>query len=346
MSFGYVLFDSVNSYTDLGLYLSERPDLGSPLPKTNMVEIPGADGALDMTEANAGEVKFRNREMTFVFSAMADVSAQAGLKTLVYNSLLGIKFEKIILSEDSGWAYTGRVTKVDFQDQKSWKLKCRVTVDAEPYAVKQSQTEYDPNTSTLQYTGMDVPIGENVSSYYDKNTRFNFGSYNIPTGDFRYYNTITVKWPTSTSVQTTRSITLYDNEGNTSSFSLSNVQISSGEAIIPMSSFGYHMNLQKIYKVIVTGISRCSLYATIICAKVQIRNERKPVVPEFGLVFSGNPTFRVYINDGDNARDFPNGWTTDSTIKLKRGYNNIYIQYMGPDVTLSRFRVRYWEAKL
>lgn len=62
----YVLFDDLNTYTDFGFILTEKT-INPPEPKTNYVEIEGADGAIDLTEALTGEVRYRNRSVMFTF---------------------------------------------------------------------------------------------------------------------------------------------------------------------------------------------------------------------------------------------------------------------------------------
>lgn len=62
----YVLFGDLNTYADCGFILQEKT-INPPEPKTNYVEIDGADGAIDLTEALSGEIRYRNRTATFVF---------------------------------------------------------------------------------------------------------------------------------------------------------------------------------------------------------------------------------------------------------------------------------------
>ena len=49
----YVCFDSIRSDQDLDLYLGSV-SVGSPTVRTNYVDIPGADGLLDLSEALGG----------------------------------------------------------------------------------------------------------------------------------------------------------------------------------------------------------------------------------------------------------------------------------------------------
>ena len=58
-----VIFGDNHSYRDWGLVTKTRPVIGSPEPKTIYIDIPEADGQLDLTESLTGEVKFKNRQM-------------------------------------------------------------------------------------------------------------------------------------------------------------------------------------------------------------------------------------------------------------------------------------------
>ena len=53
-----VKFDNIHSVNDLGLSLS-TVEITPPEPKTYIIEIAGADGSLDLTEALTGDVKYK-----------------------------------------------------------------------------------------------------------------------------------------------------------------------------------------------------------------------------------------------------------------------------------------------
>lgn len=53
-----------NAISQYGFYL-EDADLGSPEPQTAYVEVPGRNGALDMSEAITGYPTYNNRTLTF-----------------------------------------------------------------------------------------------------------------------------------------------------------------------------------------------------------------------------------------------------------------------------------------
>ena len=58
---------SYNTWTDWRLIPSERPVAAPPEPKTNLVDVPGADGVLDFTESLDGQVHYKMREGSWTF---------------------------------------------------------------------------------------------------------------------------------------------------------------------------------------------------------------------------------------------------------------------------------------
>ena len=63
-----VKFGNYHSYNDLDLILSQKI-IGTPSIKTEVIDIPGGDGVLDLTEY-FGETKYGNRPLTFEFSTV------------------------------------------------------------------------------------------------------------------------------------------------------------------------------------------------------------------------------------------------------------------------------------
>ena len=106
----YVCFDSVRSDQDLDLYLGSV-SVGSPAVRSNYIDIPGADGLLDLSEALGG-VTYGSREIMLSFGrAIYDRYQQ---DAVVKNALHG-KRMKITLSEDPSHYFVGRVSVGEWQ---------------------------------------------------------------------------------------------------------------------------------------------------------------------------------------------------------------------------------------
>lgn len=115
-----VFFDNIHSFYDLNLILSGVL-IPPATPKTTFVDVPGADGTVDLTEAH-GEVKYNDRDgckFTFSMNPAGNLSEAAweAKKTEVSNLLNGRKF-KITLDKDPDYYYTGRVTVSEYLSDK------------------------------------------------------------------------------------------------------------------------------------------------------------------------------------------------------------------------------------
>lgn len=128
-----VSFDDINSHS-LGLLLIEK-SIGTATPKTNYIEIPCADGMLDLTEA-FGEVKYKNRNLNFKFVTRGN---HDDVYDKVMNALNG-KFFNIELSDDEDYIYKGRVSVSDWSEDNAFGY-INISADCEPYRYKKELTK-------------------------------------------------------------------------------------------------------------------------------------------------------------------------------------------------------------
>lgn len=131
-----VKFGSYHSYDDFGLILSSK-EIGSPEPKIVTIEVEGSDGVLDFTEF-AGETKFKNRTLAFHFSRPQVIPVFMNLLSEVHNALHGKKMQ-IILDEDPGFYYSGRITVNEFKADANIGL-ITIEADCDPWKYKVNQT--------------------------------------------------------------------------------------------------------------------------------------------------------------------------------------------------------------
>lgn len=129
-----ITFDTYKSYKDFSLILTSKI-IGLPEIKTEYVEVLGADGQLDMTEA-FGDVKYNNRTLTFEFSLIESIDWEDGYSK-VLNYLHGRKMKVII--DDPDYYYLGRISVSDYESSRKIG-KITIEVNAEPYKYKQTKT--------------------------------------------------------------------------------------------------------------------------------------------------------------------------------------------------------------
>lgn len=339
-----VTFDGLHSYTDFGLWLVARPDTGSPKPKLNQVEVPGMDGAIDMTEVNAGEVKFSNRTMVFSFAGKVGISEQAAFKTKIMDALHGKFIKKIILDEDSLWYYSGRVT-VQFPEVKPWKVYCTITVDAEPYA--QNVFTY---ALTLEPVMYEVETQEVIIADASSQTMlrpwlsvFALGTKVFPEGlPAPFGSTLKIGWnDPPTSWMTVKTIKVYDADGDVYTHNFTPAESARAEYVTFSDIEQAGVDLAKVYRVDVFGVGECTLSTEAHLAHIPVANKRKTVVPTFEL----NADVPVKIMVNGVSKEVPIGESQSAEIVLRGGMNDIYVAD-NPSANIRFFMMYYREGRL
>lgn len=87
-----------------------RPYVESPAVKTAYVDVPGADGSLDYTEALSGKSNYTNRTGQWEFILDNGYTEWFDTYTDILEKLHGKYFDRIILDDDPRFYYTGRVS--------------------------------------------------------------------------------------------------------------------------------------------------------------------------------------------------------------------------------------------
>lgn len=127
-----ITFGTYHSYNDWKLILAQK-EIGLPTVKTTTVDIPGSDGVLDLTEAIAGRVCYGNRTLTFTFVTSNSLTGATWAELLdsVSGAIHGRRLD-IILDDDPGWKYTGRVALDSFATSRA-KHTIVIKCDCSPY---------------------------------------------------------------------------------------------------------------------------------------------------------------------------------------------------------------------
>lgn len=107
MNYPEIQIGDKKTYTDWGVYLKRIVMPSMPKPKTNYIEIPGADGRLDITEVQTGHVLFDNRNCKIVLSVLdKDRSRWDALYSQIANYVHGQN--RRLITTDNGYYYQGR----------------------------------------------------------------------------------------------------------------------------------------------------------------------------------------------------------------------------------------------
>lgn len=150
-----VTFGTIHSLTDLNLILQEE-NISPAEPKTNFVDIPGADGSKDLTEAFGTGVKYSDGELSWVF-ALYPTDDWATKRKEVSGALNGLRCD-ISLDSDPGYYYTGRVVVSDY---KADRMLRQITIKAQvgPYKLANDETQVSRDDLTGNYKNLTLPCG-------------------------------------------------------------------------------------------------------------------------------------------------------------------------------------------
>lgn len=135
-----ITFGDKNTWDNWCLIPETEPIVAPPAPKTNYIDIPGASGSLDMSEAITGYPLYQNRTGSFSFLVMNDKAVTMPecnpikLRNLVSNIMeyLHGKKMQMILEDDRSYFYRGRFT-VDSIDGGEGFSKISIGYNLEPY---------------------------------------------------------------------------------------------------------------------------------------------------------------------------------------------------------------------
>lgn len=130
-------FGGTHSHLDLNL-IQQKVEVEPAEPKLNMIEIPGADGAVDLTEQPGGQVKYKTRKITWTFALYPGENWDAKHRQ-VSNVLNGRRCD-ITLDTDPEYYYQGRLAVKKYNVDRSLR---QIIVEAicQPYKLRQLMTQ-------------------------------------------------------------------------------------------------------------------------------------------------------------------------------------------------------------
>lgn len=157
-----ITFGDKNTWDDWHLIPTSRPLFTPPAVKTQLVDIPGADGALDLTESLTGRTLYKNRTGSMSFYV------ENGFKdwTVLYSEIMGYlhgKACRAVLEDDAAFYYEGR------------------------FAVNEWKSDRDRSTITIDYD-----VAPYKKSVLGTDEEWLWDPFNFETGIIRYYKNLPV----------------------------------------------------------------------------------------------------------------------------------------------------------
>ena len=149
-----IRFGTKWSHADYGLIVAPYA-IPMPEPQTNFVEIPGRDGALDLSEA-FGTVRYADRIIPLMLYARAPFDAAiSAFAADVHGRRMNVIFDR-----DPTYYYDARVTVEDVERHAGYcelSLKCR----AKPYKLEHFETAITvlpTGSATVMLTNTRMPV--------------------------------------------------------------------------------------------------------------------------------------------------------------------------------------------
>lgn len=192
--------------SDFGLILLFEYNIGTPLAKTKIVDIPGSSGIIDLTENLTGYVPYNNRllEMEFIYITDKGTDYQI-IQSKIMNFCHGQQV-KVIFDDDNKFFWTGRaeVSTSKFRGYNS----IRIVVDSHPYKYSiissADQWLWDPfnfltdvanqlkdlkvvGSLTTTVLGSLIPINPVITSSSQMTVLFENKTHVIKKGTYTYY---------------------------------------------------------------------------------------------------------------------------------------------------------------
>lgn len=156
-----------------------------PDPKTTLVDIKGADGFLDLSEAETGDIKYKNRKLSLTFELM-NVDDYDDIITDMSNNIHG-RMMNLMLTSDPDYYYEGRAT---INKWECSKRKGTVTINLDAYPFKKSTTEYNfeitKNTDAVVTKYIYITTRKPIMPYIVASGNLVLNGVTLETGKYRY----------------------------------------------------------------------------------------------------------------------------------------------------------------
>lgn len=127
-----VMFDNKHSFHNWRLMMRSRPIISPPTPKTMYVDVPGANGSLDLTDTLTGYTQYKNRKISFEFVVMAGRAEWPAIYSEIMDALHG-KVVEIVFDDDPHYFYKGRVTVGSWEAENVMTAILTMTAEVEPF---------------------------------------------------------------------------------------------------------------------------------------------------------------------------------------------------------------------
>ena len=129
-----ITIGSRNTWDNWHLVPTSRPLVEPPSVRTNYIDIPGASGSLDLTEALTGYPTYNNRSGSWEFLVMNGYRSWDVAYSDIMAYLHGKKL-RAVLDDDPDYYYEGRFSVNGWSSDKNWS-KITINYNVGPYKIE------------------------------------------------------------------------------------------------------------------------------------------------------------------------------------------------------------------
>lgn len=128
-----IIFGTKHTWVDWGLVPSERPSVAMPSVNTYVIDIPGANGQLDLSDVLLGFPTYKNRTGNWKFNIANDKTDYTWdrLYEAIANYLHGRK-RQCVLTDDPAYYYNGRFEVEQIESGKNFST-IAIKYDLDPF---------------------------------------------------------------------------------------------------------------------------------------------------------------------------------------------------------------------
>lgn len=135
----------INTWDDWHLIPSSRPVFNQPKPKYSFLEVPGADGVLDLSESLANRVLYGNREGSLDFIVANDYRKSWAAGHSQFANWLHGRRLRVVLDDDKSYFYEGRFSLDEWRSNNdgTWSnIVISYSLDPYKYSINTSMEEW------------------------------------------------------------------------------------------------------------------------------------------------------------------------------------------------------------
>lgn len=176
-------FGDKNTWDDWHLVPTSRPTFSFPSIKTQSVDIPGANGKIDLTEALTGYPAYNNRTGSFEFMVVNTDQSLSVDSSKGYSAASTTQWQQVY-SKIANYLH-GQNMQLTYEDDPGWYYKGRFDINQWSSDQEYSKITIDYDVEPFKY------------SLIDTGDQWLWDPFNFETGVIRTYNTDELQFDTA-----------------------------------------------------------------------------------------------------------------------------------------------------